>query len=511
MSTNTMKYSDPLASMYILGALLKDPTILDDTVKYRISVDDFTSRLHKIIFSSINNLYINGLYTIGAADIHGYLEKSGVSDHFVSFNKENGLEFIQKCQEIADRDKLDYYYQRSKKLRFLREMGAIGFESERIYDPNEPNFEIREQREKKFQEMTILELSNTVQAELDRVTAGFELIGNEQSVSGGNGIFELLEELSETPALGYPTYDPMLSSIMMGMRLGKYSIMSANSGVGKTRQMAAMAAHLSAGQKYDLELGRWVDLPSKVPTLFIATEQDLSEIQTLWLSYIAQVDEEFILDQRKLSLEERDRVWKAAQILKDSPMELVEMPDFGIRDIEDAIRSAIKEHDVKVCFFDYINTSLKILQEISSIGGNIREDQVLYLLSTKLKELATSYGVSIMTATQTNRSAHDSSEASSAMLKGSSAIIEKADFGAIMMKLTEKDKEMLQPLMAASGAMAEPNMIISIFKNRRGKHSTGKLWVRAELGMCDFKGLFYTDHDYNIHQINAFDIEYLDN
>lgn len=510
-SKDVLKYSDQVASMNILGAILKQPALLENTTDYRISVDDFTSRLHKIIFSSVNNLFIRGLGKVEAIDIHNYLESSGVADHFVTFEKERGLEFIQKCIEISDVTKLPYYYEKVKKLTFLRKMAQIGFEVERIYDPNETNFEKREQKEKKFERMSIEELVTLVESEIESVVKDFELIGSEKSVDGGDNIFELLEELAVTPAIGFPTYDPALSSIMMGMRPGKYSLISANSGVGKTRQMAAMAVALTASHKYDLKTEEWVELPSKVPTLFIATEQDLSEIQTLWLANIAQVNEQHILEQYRMTPEERERVWKAAQIIKDSPFHLVEMPDFGVRDIEDAIREAIKEHDIKACFFDYINTSIKILSEITAgTGVSIREDQVLYLLSTRLKELAVSYGISMMSATQTNRSGHDSTEATSAMLKGSSAIIEKADFGAILMKPSEKDKESLPMLMSATGLSSgnEPNVILSIFKNRRGKHSSGKLWMKMDLGTCTFETKFYTDHDYNVIPIEAFNVKY---
>lgn len=49
-------------------------------------------------------------------------------------------------------------------------------------------------------------------------------------------------------------------------------------------------------------------------------------------------------------------------------------------------------------------TSLKILEEITSRtnGVRLREDNILFMLSNRLKDLANEYGIFIMTATQLN-------------------------------------------------------------------------------------------------------------
>ena len=54
-------------------------------------------------------------------------------------------------------------------------------------------------------------------------------------------------------------------------------------------------------------------------------------------------------------------------------------------------------------FFDYLGTSLGVLEEMKSrTGTNLREDSVLFLIATRLKELAVEYNMFIMTATQLN-------------------------------------------------------------------------------------------------------------
>ena len=56
---------------------------------------------------------------------------------------------------------------------------------------------------------------------------------------------------------------------------------------------------------------------------------------------------------------------------------------------------------MRITCHDYIHTSLKILEEITRRSGGIRlrEDNVLFMLSTRLKDLCNKYGIFIMSAT----------------------------------------------------------------------------------------------------------------
>ena len=54
--------------------------------------------------------------------------------------------------------------------------------------------------------------------------------------------------------------------------------------------------------------------------------------------------------------------------------------------------------------FDYVHSSIKILSEISQRAGGVklREDNILFMLAIRLKDLCNQYGVFIMTSTQLN-------------------------------------------------------------------------------------------------------------
>jgi len=163
--------------------------------------------------------------------------------------------------------------------------------------------------------------------------------------------------------------------------------------------MIADACYIACNRLYDDVFG-WIKNGTCESTLFIATEQDLQEVQTMMLAFIANVNEEHIMNGRYEG-DERERVYEAAKIIKNSPLYVELLPDFSLQDIENKIKKNIRDHDVKYVFHDYVHTSLKILEEITRRSGGIRlrEDNVLFMLSARLKDLCNKYGIFIMSAT----------------------------------------------------------------------------------------------------------------
>lgn len=63
---------------------------------------------------------------------------------------------------------------------------------------------------------------------------------------------------------------------------------------------------------------------------------------------------------------------------------------------------------------------MKILEEISKRSGGVklREDNILFMLSTRLKDLCNQYGVFIMSATQLSGNFQDSETPDQTLLRG---------------------------------------------------------------------------------------------
>lgn len=193
---------------------------------------------------------------------------------------------------------------------------------------------------------------------------------------------------------------------------------------------------------------------------------------------------------------------EAAKILKDSPIYIEEMPDFSLQDVENTIKKNIRDHDVKYVFHDYIHTSLKILEEIQKKSGvNLREDNILFILSNKLKDICNTYGVFIESATQLNGDWKEAKVPDQNLLRGAKAIADKVDYGAILLPVSSEDIEALETILS-SNIFDKPVIKLSVYKNRRGRYKGVYLWCKADLGTCRIQPMFCTTYDYEMVNID---------
>lgn len=268
--------------------------------------------------------------------------------------------------------------------------------------------------------------------------------------------------------------------------------------------MIADACYLSCEEIYTND--GWQKIGSNEPVLFISTELELSEIQTMAVAFLSDVNEEKILS-CSCTYEEQERVEHAKEILKVAPLFVEEIPDFSIQDIENSIKRNLRINKAHYVFFDYLSTSMSILEEVSSKthGTRIREDNVLFMLSTKLKDLCNQYNLFIMTSTQTNADFKTDEMPDQNLLRGSKAVADRADFGAILLDTTQKDKDNLQGFCMDNG-IPVPNVKLSVYKNRRGSFTKGYLWMWADKGTCRYRAMFATDWQYNLIPIKDYNV-----
>ena len=242
-------------------------------------------------------------------------------------------------------------------------------------------------------------------------------------------MLELIEDLEKHPEVGVPLYGRLINTVTRGARLRKFYLRSGATGTGKTRTMIADACNFACDRIYDTNFNMWIKNGVKMPTLYIATEQDKSEVQTMMLAFLSAVNEEHILNGQYLE-GERERVIEAAKIFKEAPIWIEELPDFSLQDVENKIKKHIREHDVKYVVHDYIHTSMKILEEITRKSGGVklREDNILFMLSTRLKDLCNQYGVFILSGTQLNGDYKDAPIPDQNLLRGAKAIADWTNF-----------------------------------------------------------------------------------
>lgn len=498
------KYADITAAVQVIGCILKNPLIIDDT-DYFFNEDDFTSELHKVIFKASYNLFQMGAENLDSNTIEDYLEQRPKS--YAIYKAANGSEWIEEAVQSANIQNFDYYYQRLKKMTLLRGYENVGLNLKWLYDPdNIENIEKKKEQEDRLDAMSLNDLADIIDNRIMDIRTVYVDNASNDSISIGSGIEELLSELKKTPEMGVPLYGSLINTICRGARLKKFYMRSASSGVGKSRSMMADACYISCSHYYDLTTESWVEIGTNEPVLFISNELELNELQTMALAFISGVNEEHILSS-KCSFKEQERLAKAAEILKNSKLFIESIPDYKIQDIENCIKRNLRINKTHYVFFDYLCTTLSILEEISSKahGTKLREDNILFMLSNRLKDLCNQYNIFIMTASQLNGDFKTDDMPDQNLLRGAKNLADKLDFGCILLDTTPKDKETLRNFCEAN-AIPIPNVKLSIYKNRRGSFARGYLWMNADKSTCRYNPIFATDWQYNLIPIEDFKI-----
>jgi replicative DNA helicase len=494
------KYVDVTAIMQIIGCVFNNPSLLDLTDKYNIVEEDFPSDFHKVAYGAIYKLHELGVKDITLENISDFLSARPKSEAI--FKQQKGEEWLLKVADNSLPNSFDYYYMRLKKMTLLRAYDNYGVDVSDIYDPDN----ILDVKKKQLQEdmldnSTLEQIAAKVEGKIESIRMQYVDDSFGEAAQAGEGIDELIDKFKDHPEVGVPLYGPLINTVTRGARLKKFYLRSAATGVGKTRSMIADACYIACDRIYDTNFG-WLSCGRGEPTLYITTEQELEEVQTMMLAFISAVNEEHILNGEYVAGEE-ERVREAAKILAAAPLYVEELPDFSLKDVEDKIKKNLRDHDVKYIFHDYIHTSLKILEEITKRSGGVklREDNILFMLSTRLKDICNQHGVFIMSATQLNGSYTDSETPDQNLLRGAKAIADKIDMGAILLGVKDDDLINLEPILA-SNSFETPTIKLSIYKNRRGRYKGVYLWCKADLGCCRIQPMFCTGYDYELKSID---------
>ena len=480
--------------------MFKNPQLLDFADKYIITAEDFPDQFHKIAFGAIYKLHELGAQKITLTTIADFLSTRPKSEAI--FKQQKGEESLIKVPEDCTDNPFDYYYNRLKKFTLLRAYDSCGIDVKDIYDPDDIlDLKKKQQQEDQLDNMSLIQIADIVDQKIESIKLQYIEDVVEESQQAGEGIVELIKGFQENPEAGVSLYGPLINTVTRGARLKKFYLRSAATGVGKTRSLIADACYISCNKMYDENFG-WIKTGPTQPTLFIATEQDLSEIQTMMLAFLANVNEEHIIDGH-FDGDEEERVMEAAKILQDAPLYVELLPDFSLQDVENRIKKNIRDHDIRYCFMDYIHTSMKILEEITRRSGGIklREDNILFMLSNKLKDICNQYGIFIMSATQLNSDYQDSETPDQNLLRGAKSIADKIDFGSILLLVKDKDIKGLEKVLANS-SFDTPTIKLSVYKNRRGRYKGIYLWCKSDLGTCRIKPMFATGWDYELIPID---------
>lgn len=502
-----MHLQDKKSIMNILGSLLKNPQLLSETDKYQLENEDFPERFHRIIFAAIHNLYKNGNEVVDVVEIDGFLSQYNVQ--YEIFNQNKGVEYLQSIEEITNLDNFEYHYNRMKKFSLLREMKGVGFDVSEIYDDTIMNPREQEKLMKEFDELNVKDIMLIYEEKMIDIKEKFESKSEMSGIQAGDGIEELIERLKVEPNVGLPLNSEMLTNVCLGARKSKLFLRSLASGHGKSRNSLADFCKLSAKGWYDSDIGEWVKNEFDVGSLFISTEMTFEELQTPILAHIADVEEDK-LTLGRMTQEEEERIIYASNIIKSSRMYFEFLPDFSVEDIERVIEKNIIKSNVEYVFHDYLHSSIGILSGFAKQSGiNLREDQILLLMSDKLKQLANKFEVFIMTSTQLNDGWKEAwrkgDEIDQSFIAGSKSVVNKVDFSAIMLPISKKERKEIEEIVSQRFDK-QPNYVTHVFKNRGGKHTSVKIFSHVNMGTIRIKDLFVTDNMNTLVHVDELEI-----
>ena len=494
---------DSSASLYVLSCLMRKPLLLQDE-RYAFVKTDFYKPLEQIIFYAIFNMANQGVEKITPQDVDLYIHQY---DGQYTYYKENkGYEYVTQCYQTAegsDEKQFDYYYARVKKFSVLRDLESLGIDTSNFY--NTANTLNRDIEDEKLNRMSINSILETLRSEV--VDIENRHIGKDQGTSqpASAGLRDLVAELQAHPEVGLPLDGDIINWAARGARLGKLYIYSAPSGSGKTRYMVGNACAISMPyiDKDGHVVVRGEDGADYQKVLFVATEMQADEIQTLILAYVSGVNEKTIL-LGNYSPDELDRVQRALKIIdKYGSNFIIEcIPDPSIAMIKARLTKYIVQDNVEYIFYDYIFTSPSLITEFAS--ADVKEYVALMMLSNTLKEIAMTYNVFIQSATQLNEnwSKREIGLRDQNCLRGSKAIADKIDIGLIGVRLGDEEKKQIETIWTelknqkAGRFTKEPNIVIDVYKNRRGEMNCVKIFRYFDFATCHCEDLFVTDSSY---------------
>lgn len=216
----------------IFGSLMQQPDLLNDIDSYRLELSDFPTSLDKFIFSAINNLYNGGegANNIRAIDIINYLKQNAMANNLME--KENGEVFLQDCESTAEASNFRYYYNKLKKLNFLKDIQSTGHNVDKFYCDDVLNPKYTEINDR-FEKITVDDILNDLKLEVNHFENKFILNNAMEETKAIDGIDNLIKELKLKPEVGCKLQGDILNTVCRGGRKGKLYLRSAGSGVGK--------------------------------------------------------------------------------------------------------------------------------------------------------------------------------------------------------------------------------------------------------------------------------------
>lgn len=487
---NKQALYDSTAACYVLSYLMRNPNLLLFD-KFLLTTTDFYNNSHRLVFGAIYNLATSDVKNITAE--HIAMDIGKYPEAAIKFGQEGGISYVKtiEAQDANEEGLFKSSYNTLKKYTILRDLEKAGINTQHFY--NTSNFLEADETMARFNAMEPNQIIDSIRVKLSQIErSNIDTAGDHfQDVASGLG--ELFKSFATSPAVGPELEGTYLNSLIRGARPGRMMFLSAPSGHGKTRTMVGQACHLSLPCIRD---GK-VIVPSDLRrSYYIATEQEIREIQTIILAYVSGVNESSIV-MNTLNNEERETVQTAIRLVNEykDNLYLDRYTNPTIDSVRARIVEKILDKGIENVFYDYIFIPTETREDKGS--HQYRSDQNLMRMSNMLKEVAATYQVFMVSGSQVSGQWQGAKFRDTTYLRDAKSLADKIDFGLIGSKINEDELNCVRGLIDKNG-MGIPNYVTDIYKNRDGVVSECKIFSIMDFGTATRKDLFATTLAYNL-------------
>lgn len=469
----------------VLTAIYKNNDLIV-SIEYPLKVDDFALKKYKAIFSAMYNIYTLGNSKMDISDIEGYfLQQQKIYQKFVA---DGGMDALYEICADQSEMNFDYNYKTIKKYSLLRDLEEEGIDTTDLFNEDLSPTEIERQLSR-FNAMEVDDIFKHYSLKISEIENGYHTLLEKTCRYASEDLENLFNSLQTIPETGMPSNGDIYNTIVRGLRLRKLYIDSGSTGSGKTRRMVGNACKLAFPMFYNVDKEVWESTGIEEKVLFVTTELEHSEIQTMVLAYVTGIDEENILGNKCTAIE-KERILMAIEYIKNFDNLIIEyIPNPTIPSVSANIKKHALQNDVAYVFYDYLHISSGL---VSGRDKQMRDDVILLLFANTLKELANELNIHISTATQLNGDYEDKEVKNQNLIRGSKSIADKADIGTISLTPSKSEVELGEAVSKKLGTRI-PNLITDVYKNRRGKWSGIRIWRNADLATCRIDDCFITN------------------
>lgn len=482
------------SALFVLGCIINKPSILLDE-KYPMNRYDFEPVVfHKLLFAIMENLVNQGATELDSVIMNQFVSGYALQQEIMRDN--NMEDFVISIRDLAKAGNIEYYYNTLRKFTLLRDCEKENIYILDFYDMAKDEVEQRA----KLDNVSIEDIISRYESKIIGLRKKFIVDNSVESMKVGDGFRELKERWKESPSFGYDISCPFLNAIARGRQKGSLHMFSAGSGGGKSTYSSGEMSYLCATEIYDRKEKNFVkSKQGYLKGLFIMTEMSMREqMQPKFISYVADVAYDKILD-GSYTKEEEDRIDWATDIMEQSEIYIVNLPNFTLDSLDETIKLYKNEHGIDFVIFDYLCDNSVFYSKLSKTTGTTnRQDMALLALASTLKDLAEKYNVPLLTMSQLNGNEAINPIIDEKCIFGSKSIKNKLDLGCISMRPRNKELLEVAPLIQRHGFGADrtPNNVLHIYKARFSKYGQLlKIWRIFDLGTGRYESLFCTDEN----------------